>query len=636
MKNFLRLTAIFLLCAIATLAQNPPGSYSYPQSNSGGASSPTPGSQISFGATVSPLAYGAKWDGKMISDGAMTNLSSTFTCPNTDCNYTSADLGKLILVTSSPSSATPPCNGSVCGTVVAKGFVCLVNSASSINIGTTFPGCSAVSAAGNCATGANNNCNAAWATQDDSTAINNAAQAAWNNGNQCLALEFPSGIAFFSTSILNLTVNSGSPCAGDGNVGNGPGFADFSQTGPVVYGQGSGSTILIPYNFSFASCTTGASTVGCNLTTRSLQASHFQITGLGQSDSGNTHNVNLLEMSAVFPACTDLALNDVSLNWWESSATGTVGLKWVGGCIVTNITNSVIEEFGTQLVTLGGGSITNLTGDEFFGCGGAGGTAICAQMTVPQLNSTSSFFGNVNASATSNEVINIGANTVWNSFGDQATIGVNGPTNGLLIVCQATCGMNFTGSTITTGSQTSGAASTFVALSGAVMNIKSYASTLAAAGSAGRLFFNSSSTINYFDACGNIVTNGGTASSAINIFGSCSITGTTVTAAKLVLSAGWGTTAAWSALTGSTQQVNGLITASGTGQAASPTIVYTFPTPFLQTPTVCFALQVGGTQAAVANPFTPSSLSATGVTFTYNGTPGAGSTLQVVIQCWNP
>lgn len=602
---------------------------------SGGASSPTPGSQISFGKTVSPFAYGAKWDGKMISDAASTNTSSNYTCPNNDCGFTSADLGKIVIFTQSPASATPPCNGATCGTVIAQGFICTINSASSIVIGSTFPGCSAVVSSVTCAVGANSNCNMAWATQDDSTAINNAAAAAWNNGNQCLALELPSGIAFFSNPILNVTVNQGSPCAGDGNIGNGPGFADFSQTGPVVYGQGSGSTILIPISFPFASCTFGASTKGCNLATKSLQASHFQITGLGQSDNGTTHNVNLVEMAGVQPACTSTELTDVSLNQWEASSTGTVGLFWGGGCIVTNINTIVVEEFGTELAALGG-DVVNLNGDEFFGCGGAGGTAICVAMNATQVNSTSSFFGNGNASATSTEIINIGSNALWNSFGDTVSLGVSNPTNGLTVTCGGVvCNMVFSGSSISS-SISSGAASTFVALSGATMTIKSYGSTLSASGATGRLFFNSSSTINYFDACGNTVTNGGTASSAINIFGSCSVTGTTITAAKLVLSAGFGTTAAWTNLTGTTQQVNGLITASGTGQAANPTITYTFPTPFLQTPTVCFALQVGGTQAAVANPFTPSSLSATGVTFTYNGTPGAGSTLQVVIQCWNP
>lgn len=105
---------------------------------------------------------------------------------------------------------------------------------------------------------------------------------------------------------------------------------------------------------------------------------------------------------------------------------------------------------------------------------------------------------------------------------------------------------------------------------------------------------------------------------------------TTITAAKAVLSSGWGTTAAWSALAGG-NNFTGTITASGTGQAANPTITYTFPTPYFTSPFWCQAQQVGGTQAN--GTFTTGSLSSTGVTFTYSGTPVASDTLFVQVNC---
>ena len=118
------------------------------------------------------------------------------------------------------------------------------------------------------------------------------------------------------------------------------------------------------------------------------------------------------------------------------------------------------------------------------------------------------------------------------------------------------------------------------------------------------------------------------------ILGTGSVTGVAITAPKLVLSAGWGTTAAWTSLSGFTKRVQGTLTASGTGQAANPTITYTFPTPFAQaTNVICKASQIGGTQAAVANPFTVGVPSVTSVVFTYTGTPGAGNTLVIVIEC---
>jgi len=75
----------------------------------------------------------------------------------------------------------------------------------------------------------------------------------------------------------------------------------------------------------------------------------------------------------------------------------TLGLNWGSGCIVTSITNSVFEMFGTQLANLSA-NVTNLNGDEFFGAGGAGGLAIAVNVTGGTVNSTSSFVGNVASS----------------------------------------------------------------------------------------------------------------------------------------------------------------------------------------------------------------------------------------------
>jgi len=119
-----------------------------------------------------------------------------------------------------------------------------------------------------------------------------------------------------------------------------------------------------------------------------------------------------------------------------------------------------------------------------------------------------------------------------------------------------------------------------------------------------------------------------------NLIGSGSVTGVPITSAKLVLSAGWGTTASWTTgPIGYTKRIQGTVTASGTGQAANPTITYTFPTPFATTNIICKVSQIGGTQAAVANPFTVGAPSVTSVVFTYTGTPSAGNTLQLIIEC---
>lgn len=108
-----------------------------------------------------------------------------------------------------------------------------------------------------------------------------------------------------------------------------------------------------------------------------------------------------------------------------------------------------------------------------------------------------------------------------------------------------------------------------------------------------------------------------------------------VTAAKLVLSAGWGATAANTVLSGFNAPIGFTITNTGAGQAASPTITYTFPTPYAVSPLSCTATQNGGTNPSL-NPFASSALSATGVTFTATGTPTVSDTEIMQVTCVLP
>lgn len=119
------------------------------------------------------------------------------------------------------------------------------------------------------------------------------------------------------------------------------------------------------------------------------------------------------------------------------------------------------------------------------------------------------------------------------------------------------------------------------------------------------------------------------------IFGSASITGTSAVAGNWALSGGWGTTAAVTAITGRTQRTRYTVTASGTGQGANPTITHTFASAFAAAP-ICSIKQDGGTQAAVANPFTVGTPVAASVVYTYTGTPGAANTLILEEDCSNP
>jgi hypothetical protein len=103
-----------------------------------------------------------------------------------------------------------------------------------------------------------------------------------------------------------------------------------------------------------------------------------------------------------------------------------------------------------------------------------------------------------------------------------------------------------------------------------------------------------------------------------------------VAAANAVLSANWGTSAAWSALTGG-DSFTGTLTNGTAATGAAPTITLTFPTAFLTKPNICQALQIGGTNAT--GTFAASALSATAVTFTFSLTPTANSTEIVQVFC---
>lgn len=109
---------------------------------------------------------------------------------------------------------------------------------------------------------------------------------------------------------------------------------------------------------------------------------------------------------------------------------------------------------------------------------------------------------------------------------------------------------------------------------------------------------------------------------------------TAVASGNLVLSAGWGSTAAVTSLSGGDAPIQFTVTNSGTGQALNPTIAYTFPTPYPVAPFSCTATQTGGTNAT--GTFTSSSLSVTGVTFTFSLTPTASDTEIVQVTCVTP
>jgi hypothetical protein len=106
-------------------------------------------------------------------------------------------------------------------------------------------------------------------------------------------------------------------------------------------------------------------------------------------------------------------------------------------------------------------------------------------------------------------------------------------------------------------------------------------------------------------------------------------------ATNMILSSGWGSTAAMSSPSGADFPIQFTITNSGTGQGASPTIALVFPIPVPSgAPYSCTATQTGGNNAI--GTFTTSALTAAGATFTYSLTPTASDTEIINVNCLVP
>jgi hypothetical protein len=107
--------------------------------------------------------------------------------------------------------------------------------------------------------------------------------------------------------------------------------------------------------------------------------------------------------------------------------------------------------------------------------------------------------------------------------------------------------------------------------------------------------------------------------------------GTAAASGNFALSAGWGTTAAVTATAGFNQSARFTVTASGTGQAANPTITWTLPTALPAATSTCQVSQTGGTNAFLM--ITQTTLSATAPVFTLQGTPTAAATFIYDVRC---
>lgn len=294
----------------------------------GGAGSFT-GSSSSFGAaTVFVNSYGAVGDGRVILDATWNSGSPLITCPNNDCNFTSADNGKACFGTAGTQLQ------------VALGTLTVV-SAQSANC---------TSASSNTTTG-----RFVWGT-DSSAAFVNATAALYAVPG-CGSLRFGGGRYLFKPGIGSTNMPA--------SCGIGSDFAG-EQSGLMIRGEGVSSTFLTPLPTTDFS---GCSSAGCFWNSATVQGTYYEdftIDGVSQPfvsgvptnlftvpGAGGLKSVNLLNWMTTGGGCSPWAIQFGGATFGYAFA--TLGF----GCGVVNALGQNIlftSAFGGQGLNVGGGS----------------------------------------------------------------------------------------------------------------------------------------------------------------------------------------------------------------------------------------------------------------------------------------
>ena len=470
-----------------------------------------------------------------------------------------------------------------------------------------------------------------WGHPDDTgaAAMDSAAQAA----PYCAKVFLASANFMF---IVPHFYTNPTACAAQGtSYPNVPGLGNvFYSAGYEIEGRGVGPTVvyLTPGFPETGSCNHGRTSHGCFVVPGEGRWSDIQING-GSNDKGtNATTSYLIEEDG--PATLDRV---TCLNWGYNASGNVFGIYSMAWSRLYQVNNSgcgsngwgvdgnnayaaTVSVFGTN-VAIENNKTTNLVIE--------GPTGVPNYSQGYNLTCVSCQFEGNQSSTAMNMVVNLGGGfrCKYCSFLAQAsTSGLTGYqcTNytGCLAEFEDTMFNLASGS----GNQTSIYCVSTYTCTNYLRN-----TTLQSLGT-GYTYRDTAGSYLY-DQGGNTLGSGTHVSVSGQVYGEAnSANATIVTAAKLVLSAGWGSTAAWTSLSGGDFPVVGTITNSGTGQGATPTITYTFPTPLIVAPISCTATDLGGTNPLL-NPFTTSSLTATGATFTATGTPTVSDTEIMQITC---
>lgn len=465
--------------------------------SSGGGATPAPGSQISFGNTVSPYAYGAKGGVKYIYDAGYTNALPDVTSPNADAGWTAADASQNKIIFGTQMSNI--------GSQIGNGLLTAQNTIA------TFVSATHITMSGNanatCAAATTVLCTAVWGAQDDTTAINNAVAAAMGTSNpgKCQALEIPSDAFFISGPIANLSGTQLSSACGGWTSSSATSGIDTTQTGPEIFGQGPGNSIFVPLpSYSFAGCGTG-----CNFTIPNLELHDLGIYGFGQTLSTSPQSVSFVQLAGSNGggSCTGSTGFNLTFAGYGVQSTGSVGLNLGAlACGDPVYTNIVVEQFGKTNCQFNSSGIVDYTAIMCFGAPGIVLSITCSN-GVNIVNTNGGTYTDLLAGGATVEQ----AGCQWNSNGDAIQLGPGG-TGATIFENGAVAEVaNLTGDDL--GNTNCTGCEYFLltpSVPGTVLHVKNTQFQLT--GALSQLFSANGTAVKYFDDDGNTYTLPGTAS----------------------------------------------------------------------------------------------------------------------------
>jgi hypothetical protein len=581
--------------------------------NGGGSSS---GSGVGFGASpimaiyISPSCPSTSGTGSCFQTPANTQIATgcatsatgnTITCPSG--TFASTDVGKKLF----GSQTVNPFLSSTATLVSSAPLTIATFSSSAVVTTTTAPGNLA-------------SASIVWGTPDDTAfaAVDTFMASTANTGDVCPKV-FLSQAQYMLTAPHLFTQPAGC-LAIPQIVGNAAAQGNMYLAGGFeVEGRGPGTTILwlVPDFPESGNCNNGFNSAACFAVPLEGKFSNFQIAGVsGASATGigtNHKMINVDVGSLEYFTCTNLAMGGgvnhmgVYVSHWAQLQQVNVSQC---GDIGVQVDSSAIGYF-YRLVSENVSAVNSNSSNMNM----LGGTITCV---------TCRFFGSQFSAATTDILIQAGTLKLINS--DVQFVGVSGTAFGIQCITSA-CTVQMSGGFV----KNAGASNATDINCTSACNLNISNTTFLASGT-GNTWSNTSASSILYNGTGN--TGWGTGAGISNtgpgmIVNTDPFMGTAMVAANAVLSANWGSGAAWSAINGE-NSFTGTIT-NGTTVGVTPTITITFPTPFIALPNVCQATQIGGTNPLGG--FTQTSLSKTGVVFTFALTPIASDTEIVQVFC---